>query len=173
MHNHYTQYYTLQEGGSADNNQFLQLKLPRVYQRGNGVGGVFSSIWRFLQPIFKSGANFLKNELTETGIDLIKGINEQKPLKEILRDRSLKVVDNLGDLTKNKINKMAGSGRKRKRRTSTIKRKSKRIKRHLSSSSVSRSSKKKNSKRTKKINKVHRKKSKSMKVKPRLLDIFS
>lgn len=126
MHvNDYTHYYTQQEGGGIGNvsnefrnneSQFLQIRLPRVYQRGNGVGGFFASIWRFLQPILKSGTNFLKNELSETGIDVLKGINEQKPMKDILRDRSLKMVDNLRDKTVNKIKEMTGSGIKRKRK---------------------------------------------------------
>lgn len=167
MHNYYTHYYTFQEGsGSVEDNQFLQLKLPRVYQRGNGVGGVFSSIWRFLQPIFKSGANFLKKEITETGFDLIKGINEQKPMNEILRDRSLKVVDNLRDATAAKIKKMTGSGRKRKHATSSsaIKRKSKRSK-HQSISTI------KGDKR--RAVKSKRNTTKKPKIKPRILDIFS
>lgn len=180
MHlNDYTQYYTLQEGGglgavsnnnnSRENsyNQFSQVRLPRVYQRGNGVGGFFSSIWRFLQPMLKSGTNFLKTELSETGIDMLRGINEQKPIKEILRNRSVKAVDNLRDKAINKINEMTGSGLNRKRKNrgaaATINKKSKRLRSQ--------------SRLRIKLSKVAEKKSrrkvrKTLKNNSRILDIF-
>lgn len=177
MQTYYTQYYSLQEGagvaGSNNDDHFQPIKLPRVYQRGNGIGGIFSSIWRFLRPIFKSGANILKNELTETGIDVLKGINDQKPMNEILRDRTIKVVDNLRDASVSKIKKMTGSGIKRKRvQHKSINRNSKKVKRQLEASNrIVNNKHKKRSKKT--SSKVIAHKKLTSKLKPRVLDIFS
>lgn len=46
---------------------------------------------------------------------MINGIAQQKLVKEVLRDRSLKIVDDLRDKTAEKIKTMSGSGCKRKK----------------------------------------------------------
>ena len=63
-------YYNNQSGcGVEEDDQFLQLKIPRVYQRGRGVGSIFSNIWKFLQPLLRKGATFASKELIETGFE--------------------------------------------------------------------------------------------------------
>ncbi len=120
MDDYYTAYYINQTGGGGgsggnnEQNQFLQLKFPRVYQRGRGVGSIFSNLWKFLQPLLRSGASFVSKELMETGSDIVNGISTQKPIKSILADRSIKIVDKIRDKAADKIKSMAGSGSKRK-----------------------------------------------------------
>lgn len=125
MQSAYIRYYAQQEGGrySRNDNEFGNLlRLPKVYQRGRGLGGVFGSFWKYLYPLLEKGANFLKDELIETGADVLRNINTQKPINDILRDRSVQVVDKLRNNAVDKINSMVGSGIKR-RQGEKIKRK--------------------------------------------------
>lgn len=172
MTNYYTEYYLHQSGGgvgghdSRDDN-FLQLQLPRVYQRGRGVGAIFSTIFKFLKPLLKSGAKFLGKEALTTGVDVIKGIANQKPIKEVLTNRSLEVVDKIRDNTVNKIKSMRGSGIEKKRKY--INRRASKNDNQFKTNRVGVSSKKTQSKKIRK-----RKKSKAQStVKTRILDIFS
>lgn len=120
MDEYYINYYKNQVGGGQGEDQFLQLKIPRVYQRGHGVGGIFSSLWRFLQPLLKKGATFASKELLETGKDILSGLTVQKPLKTIIADRSIKLVDKIRDKAADKIKTMGGAGSKRKRKLKSI-----------------------------------------------------
>lgn len=113
MHCAYIRYYSQQQGGRlsiGDDEIGSVLKLPKVYQRGCGVGGIFGSFWKYLQPLLMKGANFVKDELIDTGADVLRNLNTQKPIKEILRDRSVQMVDRLRNNTVDKINTMVGSG---------------------------------------------------------------
>lgn len=115
----YLKYYAHQIGsgkGVIYNDEFGELlRLPKVYQRGHGIGGIFSSFWKYLQPLIMSGAHLLKDELIGTGADILQG----KKLPDIVRDRTVNVIDSaknkVVDKVVDKINKMTGSGRKRKR----------------------------------------------------------
>lgn len=111
----YTKYYYHQSGGGRGlNDEFGDLlRLPRVYQRGRGIGGIFSKFWKYLQPLLRSGGNLLKDELIGTGTDILLG----KTLPNVLRDRSVNVIDSIRDKAVNKIDTMTGSGRKRKRKS--------------------------------------------------------
>lgn len=119
MQGAYIKYYAQQQGGriSIGDDEFGSvLKLPKVYQRGRGLGGVFSSFWKYLQPLLLQGANFVKDELIDTGAEVLRNLNTQKPIKQILRDKSVQVVDKLRNNAVDKINSMAGAGGKRKRK---------------------------------------------------------
>lgn len=108
----YVKYYTIQSGAGFNEERFGPLlRFSPKYQRGRGLGGVFAGLLRYLRPMLSSGLKFLKTEAINTGADLLSGINQQKPIKEILRDRSLNIVDNIRDKAVNKINNMSGSGR--------------------------------------------------------------
>lgn len=163
MEEYYTRYYNHQIGGGSGENQFLQLHIPRVYQRGRGVGAIFSRLWRFLQPLIKKGASFASRELLETGADIISGVAAQKPLKTIIADRSMQLVDKARDKTVEKIKKMAGAGKKRKCTSNSIKGSSKKQRSHL----VGKRQPAKNKKNT------NNRKNKLKKQKFRILDIFS
>lgn len=155
MENAYIRYYQRQTGGGFEEEFGTLLRLPRIYQRGKGVGGIFGPLWKFLQPLLLPAANFLKNELFETGGDLIKNMaGEQKPIKEVLANRSVQIVDKLRDSAVDKIKHvLSGSGMRgsRKRTKKPINMKNKRRRVHSN------------------IHAVRIKKSKS----PRILDIFT
>lgn len=161
MHKTYFDYYLNQSGGgNSDGDEFGPLfRSHNIFQRGRGIGGAFSCIYRFLKPLFKSGLNYLKNETVQTGLDIIKGINEQKPIKHILTDRSINIVDKIRDNAVQKIKNFRGSG---KSKTKTSKRK------------VIKGFKKQSKIHYKKGNKHDKnKKIKNKKSKqPRILDIF-
>lgn len=116
----YLKYYALQAGAgySNDDERFGQLlRYSPQYQRGRGLGGVFASLLRYLKPAFSSGLKFLKKEAVNTGLDLISGVGQQKPLKDILRDRSINIIDKLRDKAASKVTDMTGSGYILKRKT--------------------------------------------------------
>lgn len=166
MDEYYTRYYTHQIGGSTDigsysDEQFLQLKIPRVYQRGRGVGSIFSSLWRFLQPLLKKGASFASKELIDNGADILNGLTSQKPLNHIIADQSIKFVDKLRDKATNKIKTMAGAGTKRKGDSKSIKRKHKKLRQTHSATYRAPTKKKKPVKNKKQL------------IKTRVLDIFT
>lgn len=168
----YIRYYIQQQGGrlSVDANEFGDvLKLPKVYQRGRGLGGVFGSFWKYLQPLLMKGANFVKDELIETGSDVLRNLNTQKPMKEILRDRSVQMVDKLRNTAVDKLNSMVGSGGKYKRKRKITSKKSinKKVKR-------SKSQMKTLAVRVKRYSTAPRKKKiKNKTPKNRILDIFT
>lgn len=116
----YVKYYSIQTGAGSNEEIFGPvIRFSPKYQRGRGLGGVFAKLFRFLKPALSSGLNFLKREAINTGADLINGLSQQKPLNEVLRDRSFQIVDDLRDKAtnkiKNKIKEMTGSGCKRGR----------------------------------------------------------
>jgi len=114
----YLKHYTNQNGSGLElDNIGTLLKTPRIYQRGRGIGGIFSTIFRYIKPLLKSGLSFLKDEALHTGADVLRGISEQKPLKDVLKNRGTEIVNKLRDKAVEKISKMGGSGRKRKRNT--------------------------------------------------------
>lgn len=128
MHERYIRYYTNQIGGGnggfyTDVQSFGPLyKAPKIYQRGRGIGGCFGGVFRFLKPLFTSTIQFFRDEFLKTGSDLIHGIAEQKPMRDIIRDRSLEIVDKIRDKASDKIKAMSGSGMKRKIHNKIIKR---------------------------------------------------
>lgn len=116
----YTNYYSLQSGGGYNIADFGPLlHSQRIYQKGRGIGGFFSGIFRYLKPLLSSALHGLKNEVIQTGTEILNG----KPINEILRDKSLQVVDKLRDKASEKIKKMSGAGF-RKRAQKIIKRRS-------------------------------------------------
>lgn len=112
MDNYYAKYYANQSGGGGgySNEDFGPLlRSQRVYQKGRGLGGFFGGIFRYLKPILTSALQGLKNEALQVGSDILQ---TQKPINEILRDRSIQVVDKLRDKAAEKIKQMSGTGAK-------------------------------------------------------------
>jgi len=158
----YIKYYSLQSGGGNSDADFGQLlRTQRVFQKGRGIGGFFSGIFRYLKPLLSSALHTLKGEALQIGSDLI---NTQKPLKEIIRDRSLQVVDNLRDKAAEKIKQMSGSG---------IRVKKKSIKGQLKRSRKQSKPGSKHDKPKKRKNKNNRKNKNIISNKKRILDIFT
>lgn len=57
------------------------------YQRGFGLGSIFSSIFRAATPLVKSGMKYLGREAIKTGLNTVDDIIEGKNAKQALRDR--------------------------------------------------------------------------------------
>jgi len=86
-------------------------------QRGNGIGSFFRGIFRFVKPLFYSGAKAVGKEALITGSNIIiDNLNKEpeQPVSNIFKTRFSEAKGNLED----KIKKMTGSGLglKRKRR---------------------------------------------------------
>lgn len=62
-----------------------------------------------MKPILTSALQGLKSEALQVGSDILQ---TQKPINEILRDRSIQVVDKLRDKAAEKIKQMSGTGAK-------------------------------------------------------------
>lgn len=111
MDRHYTRYYSDQAGGSYSYDDFGPLlRTQRVYQKGRGLGGFFGGIFRYLKPLLTSALQGLKSEALQVGSDILQ---TQKPINEILRDRSIQLVDKLRDKAAQKIKQMSGTGAKK------------------------------------------------------------
>jgi hypothetical protein len=159
----YLKHYTNQNGSGFElDNIGTLLKTPRIYQRGRGIGGIFSTIFRYIKPLLKSGLSFIKDEALQTGADVLRGISDQKPLKDVLKNRGTEIVNKLRDKAVEKISKMGGSGRKRKRNISKVIKGS--LKKRKTHSNIS---------RVRKKTKPRKKKSAKKQKRGRILDIFS
>lgn len=107
MDGYYTKYYSIQSGGGYNIDGFGPLlKSQKIYQKGRGIGGFFSGIFRYLRPLLSSALQGLKNEALQTGADILNG----KPINKIFYDRSIEVVDKLRDKAAEKIKQMSGAG---------------------------------------------------------------
>jgi len=132
-----TKYYINQAGGGEGEVGPIY-SVPPFIQRGHGIGDVLGSIFRsvryitpYLFSVFKSAgkdaAKFLGREALRTGGKILSEIadNPQTNYQDI-------ISKNVQDTFQNLSSKMTGRGRKRKRRGSSIRRKSKRPKRTTS-----------------------------------------
>lgn len=107
----YIKYYSIQSGrGQYIGEEFGPLlRSQRIYQKGRGIGGFFGGLFRYLQPLITSALSGLKNEVLQTGSEILHG----KPISDALRDRSIQVIDKLRDKAAEKIKQMSGSGFKK------------------------------------------------------------
>lgn len=110
MDKYYTRYYSNQSGGGHEDFGPL-LRFHNVYQKGRGIGGFFSGIFRYLTPLLSSALQGLKSGAIEAGTDFLRG----KPANEIFRDTSIQMVDKLRDKAAEKIKQMSGSGKRVKK----------------------------------------------------------
>jgi hypothetical protein len=163
----YFQYYNNQAGFGYSHPGISTFKGP-VYQRGNGIGSIFSSLWSAITPLFRSdtvqkalktvGQQALHSGMS-VGSDLLQGKN----FKEALKHRAGEAKSNLMGAAAEELRAMSGGGRRRKRRKSTkkvAKRKSSR-----SSSKPRRKKRRRSSTRKKAAKKTTKKRSRSRKRK--------
>ena len=124
-------YYRRQAGGGREDIGSIYGTLPFL-QRGHGLGNVLAGLFRTLRPILWSGAKSigketlkaLGREALRTGTNIIRDIAENPPAQT-----TDIISKHVGDSTQNIINKLRGSGaRKRKRVTSGTARNAKRKK---------------------------------------------
>lgn len=107
MMNLYDEYYTRQAGLRAYKKN-IYFRHDKIAQHGAGVGGVFSSVYRYLKPFVASGLDVLKDETIRTASDLFNGVVNQKPIKEVLADRGVELADKMRNTAVKKIKSLRG-----------------------------------------------------------------
>lgn len=111
MTNHYVEYYAEQAALRARKQLKRQASHDDILLKGCGIGGVFSNVYRYLKPFIASGLDILKEESIKTAGDIILGINQQKPINEILTDRGVEVIDKIRDTAVKKITRSMVGGK--------------------------------------------------------------
>lgn len=159
-----TDSFCYQSGGSIGD-------IGRIYrrgyfvQRGRGLSDIFSHIVRFLSPYVKGASKALGKQALESGINIIEGLQQDAPIKDLLvkeRDRGLK---SLAAQASDKLKSMRGSGIKRRRVNFENLSSSPSPKRRRRSSKVRKAKKRKPSVRRKTVKKrTKKKKTKSRRV---------
>jgi len=115
MERAYYKYYLVQSGkGLDDIGPLLHSVVP--YQRGRGLGSFFGGLFRYLKPIFTSGANILKKEVINSGINALSDIATGANLKEVVQDRSKEIIKNVRRGAVQKLNEMYGQGKIKRRK---------------------------------------------------------
>jgi hypothetical protein len=112
----------------------------RPYQRGGGIGSVFSSLFRFLLPVLKSAGKELGKEGLAVGSRILNDVAQGKNarsavvtetaggLRNLLdKSRASDGLRNLIDEAEGRLQK--GGGKKKKRKKQAIRRKSRPVKR--------------------------------------------
>jgi hypothetical protein len=67
------------------------------YQRGHGLGSIFSNLFRSAIPLFKRGSKYLGHEMLNTGLeiadDVIKGRSLKNSAKKRVREGGTRVLN--------------------------------------------------------------------------------
>lgn len=93
-------------------------------QRGYGLGGLFSSLFRRAIPLFKSGGKYLAKKAVKTGLNTIHDISSGAQPRTAVKRRLADISDEMLDDVKRKIRrKMTGGGGLRKKRKTKKKKK--------------------------------------------------
>lgn len=120
-------YYQKQAGG------YLPIFRGKTIQRGSGIGGVFSRMFRGILPMIKEGAKTAGKQLLSSGVkiatDLIDGKNLAESAKKNLTEGGKQLIGNLtqafnnpkkrGGVKKRKLSALTQNRAKSKRRKLT------------------------------------------------------
>ncbi len=106
----YHTYYTTQAGSGLGN-----IYRGVLYQKGHGIGNFFKSIFRTVFPLIKSGLQTVGKESLIGTAHFLNDIVAEKSAKDSFKNRIKEVGANLKDKAMHKLEKMIGSGIKRKR----------------------------------------------------------
>src|SRR5215470_511603 len=123
--------YLYQRGGRISGPVFVgpQYVVRRPFplapgQRGKGIGSILSRVFQAAMPLFKRGAKAVGKQALASGLDFAKdlafdpAVREEGGVKRALKRRAGEAGTILTDEFKEKISRMAGSGRRgRKRKT--------------------------------------------------------
>jgi len=107
-------YYLHQAGRGYGNTDIGSVySVSHFVQRRHGIGSVLTGFWRWIKPIFWSGANTLGRESVRTGgrilADLAQNTNSEVTPRDIVAKHLSESVGNV----------LSGRGRKRNRNTTT------------------------------------------------------
>jgi len=127
----YRSYYLNQAGGSSS----LPVFRGSPYQKGHGLGSLFSSLARFAVPLLKRGAKYLGRRALQTGVDIARDVMEdKKDWRAATKHRLKSTANTIMDDVEEKIRRQQGGAnkklyKKRKRLSATTKKKKKKSKR--------------------------------------------
>src|SRR6266481_8176053 len=112
----YLRYYRNQAGFGYSHPGISTYKGP-IYQRGNGIGSIFSSIFRAITPLFQSeGAKKLGSALLTTGLNVGRDALEGRQLGQSFKHRLGETGSNLLESAASKLREQtvaqSGSGRR-------------------------------------------------------------
>lgn len=87
---------------------------PVYLQRGAGLGGFFTKLFTYLQPLAASGISALKDQALRTGKEILNDLGEKKSIKSVLKTRGREALNDLTvrglDKLKKEVGKQRGSG---------------------------------------------------------------
>jgi hypothetical protein len=89
------------------------------YQRGAGIGAIFKTLLRFLLPLGKEAGAAIGRQGLESTSRILGNVLEGKPLKDTLKNEARSGVQNLLHKAANRVGQMEGSGKRRKRKSSS------------------------------------------------------
>ena len=151
-YNEYYTYYSDQVGkGYAHPNIGIYKGQP--YQRGSGIGSIFSNILKTITPLFKSALQQFGSNIVSKGVDMGNDMLQGANIKQTLKKHGKRLAADILTETANKI-VQEGSGIKRHRK---IKSRNKKLKNKTAS--VRNKSKRNKSKRNTSKRKIHKTKS--------------
>lgn len=97
-HKEYEQYYRNQVGGN-----FSEYYQGQAYQKGYGIGGILSSLFKSALPIIKSGAKSLGKNALNAGlglaVDAIQGQDMKTAAKNRLREAGMNTIQEFASST--------------------------------------------------------------------------
>lgn len=109
---YYEQYYLNQIGGEIGPLYRSSFKV----QRGRGLGGFFSGLWKSIKPLFTSakplcykGIKAIGKEALDAGVGTLAELGT-KPLKEAMMSNIHKAGSNLKRKAEEKLKKLSGEG---------------------------------------------------------------
>ncbi|KAI6232668.1 hypothetical protein M3Y99_00099400 [Aphelenchoides fujianensis] len=103
----YENFFSGQDGG-----YFVGYRHQRGLQRGQGLGTVLKSVWRWLSPVVKSAGASLGNEGLATTARILTNVAQGAPVQETARKETAEGAKNL--LRKASKKYLDGSGKKRR-----------------------------------------------------------
>jgi len=150
----YLRYYKNQAGFGHIHPGISTFKGP-IYQRGNGLGSIFSSLFRAITPLFQSDSvKKIGKALLSTGLNVGSDVLEGKRIGQSLKQRFGETGSNLLEDAAISLRDQSGSGRRKRKRKSTKGDKSPKRRKKVKKQ-VKRRIKKKTKKRKSKRNKKH------------------
>jgi len=113
----YRSYYLNQAGGASS----LPVFRGSPYQKGHGLGSLFSSLARFAVPLLKRGAKYLGRRALQTGVEIARDVVEDKQdWREATKRRLKSTANTIMDDVEKKIQQ--GGKRPYKKRKKQLKR---------------------------------------------------
>src|SRR5579863_8299605 len=109
----YRSYYTRQAGEGIQDYYSGQ-----QYQRGSGLGSIFSSLARTALPMLKEGASYIGRKLLNSGMNVVGDVTSGENFKDSLKKRSFETMEGVrSDAVRKICENQTGSGNNKRRRT--------------------------------------------------------